>query len=169
MRLSRCGGLRRRALSHVKLAGNHLARARRKGSGLFGKSAPEINQFNSTPTGYYRGLSRGPVKMDRAASSSVSDARSSEIVNKCPTTNQTAPSLAEATLIDSKPAAVGEKKGEIEFRVVNNDGTRESTVILTGLKNLFQKHLPIMPKAYIARLVYNPTHLSLAIVKMLRS
>ncbi|RAL02168.1 bromodomain-containing protein [Aspergillus ibericus CBS 121593] len=39
-------------------------------------------------------------------------------------------------------------------------------IVLTGLKNLFQKQLPKMPKDYIARLVYDRTHLSLAIVKM---
>ncbi|PVI00487.1 histone acetyltransferase GCN5 [Periconia macrospinosa] len=64
-----------------------------------------------------------------------------------------------------KPAVIEERNGEIEFRVVNNDGARESTIILTGLKNLFQKQLPKMPKDYIARLVYDRTHLSLAIVK----
>ncbi|KAI1360848.1 histone acetyltransferase GCN5-like protein [Xylaria arbuscula] len=64
-----------------------------------------------------------------------------------------------------KPAVVEERNGEIEFRVVNNDGSRESMIILTGLKCLFQKQLPKMPKDYIARLVYDRTHLSIAIVK----
>ncbi|KAI0815639.1 histone acetyltransferase GCN5 [Xylaria sp. FL0064] len=64
-----------------------------------------------------------------------------------------------------KPAVLEELNGEIEYRVVNNDGSRESMVILTGLKCLFQKQLPKMPKDYIARLVYDRTHLSLAIVK----
>ncbi|KAK7429947.1 histone acetyltransferase [Neonectria magnoliae] len=58
-----------------------------------------------------------------------------------------------------------ERNGEIEFRVVNNDGSRESMIILSGLKCLFQKQLPKMPKDYIARLVYDRTHLSIAIVK----
>ncbi|KAI1064479.1 hypothetical protein LB506_007970 [Fusarium annulatum] len=64
-----------------------------------------------------------------------------------------------------KPAVVEERNGEIEYRVVNNDGTRESMILLTGLKCLFQKQLPKMPKDYIARLVYDRTHLSIAIVK----
>ncbi|KAI1273318.1 histone acetyltransferase GCN5-like protein [Xylaria sp. FL0933] len=64
-----------------------------------------------------------------------------------------------------KPAVLEELNGEIEYRVVNNDGSRESMMILTGLKSLFQKQLPKMPKDYIARLVYDRTHLSLAIVK----
>ncbi|KAL3702820.1 histone acetyltransferase [Talaromyces marneffei ATCC 18224] len=64
-----------------------------------------------------------------------------------------------------KPAVIEERNGEIEFRVVNNDGQRESFIILTGLKCIFQKQLPKMPKDYIARLVYDRTHLSIAIVK----
>lgn len=58
-----------------------------------------------------------------------------------------------------------EREGKIEFRVVNNDSSRESFIILTGLKCIFQKQLPKMPKDYIARLVYDRTHLSIAIVK----
>lgn len=65
-----------------------------------------------------------------------------------------------------KPAVLEERNGEIEFRVVTNDGSRESTIILTGLKCMFQKQLPKMPKDYIARLVYDRAHLSMAIVKM---
>jgi histone acetyltransferase len=45
--------------------------------------------------------------------------------------------------------------GNLEFRVVLNDGSAESYQILTGLKLLFQKQLPKMPKDYIARLVYD--------------
>ncbi len=49
---------------------------------------------------------------------------------------------------------------------MNNDGEHDSSIILTGLKCLFQKQLPKMPKDYIARLVYDRAHLSIAIVKM---
>jgi histone acetyltransferase len=75
------------------------------------------------------------------------------------------PSTIKAVSFPEKPAVVEERNGEIEFRVVNNDGARESTIILTGLKCIFQKQLPKMPKDYIARLVYDRTHLSMAIVK----
>ncbi|MCJ1312712.1 histone acetyltransferase [Agyrium rufum] len=64
-----------------------------------------------------------------------------------------------------KPAVQEERTGEIEFRVANNDNSHESMIILTGMKNIFQKQLPKMPKEYIARLVYDRNHLSLAIVK----
>lgn len=69
------------------------------------------------------------------------------------------------TYTNVQPAVIEERNGEIEFRVVNNDGDRESLIILTGLKCIFQKQLPKMPKDYIARLVYDRTHLSIAIVK----
>ncbi|KAK9332737.1 hypothetical protein V1520DRAFT_324286 [Lipomyces starkeyi] len=64
-----------------------------------------------------------------------------------------------------RPAVIEERDGIIEFRVVNNDNSRENLMILTGLKNIFQKQLPKMPREYIARLVYDRSHLSMAIVK----
>jgi histone acetyltransferase len=66
---------------------------------------------------------------------------------------------------DSQPAVLEERRGDIEFRVVNNDGSHDSFIVLTGLKCIFQKQLPKMPKDYIARLVYDRSHLSMAIVK----
>lgn len=64
-----------------------------------------------------------------------------------------------------KPAVIEEREGIIEFRVVNNDNSKENMIILTGLKNIFQKQLPKMPREYIARLIYDRNHLSMAIVK----
>ncbi|KAJ3355815.1 histone acetyltransferase [Entophlyctis luteolus] len=58
-----------------------------------------------------------------------------------------------------------EELGLIKFRVVEPDGTDESMILLTGLKNIYQKQLPNMPKEYIARLVYDRNHLSMALVK----
>lgn len=45
---------------------------------------------------------------------------------------------------DFKPAVIEERNGEIEFRVCNNDNTRESLIILTGLKNIFQKQVSFL-------------------------
>jgi histone acetyltransferase len=64
-----------------------------------------------------------------------------------------------------KPAVLEERRNDIEFRVVNNDGSRDNFIVLTGLKCIFQKQLPKMPKDYIARLVYYRSHLSMSIVK----
>ena len=48
---------------------------------------------------------------------------------------------------------------------VENDGEPRSMIILTGLKTLFQKQLPKMPREYIARLVYDSNSRCLAIIK----
>lgn len=48
---------------------------------------------------------------------------------------------------------------------VENDQQPRSLIILTGLKTLFQKQLPKMPREYIARLVYDNNSKSLAIIK----
>lgn len=64
-----------------------------------------------------------------------------------------------------RASVIEEREGRIEFRVVNNDNTKENLMVLTGLKNIFQKQLPKMPKEYIARLVYDRSHLSMAVVR----
>lgn len=64
-----------------------------------------------------------------------------------------------------KPSVIEEREKKIQFRVVNNDGKRDSLIILTGLKNIFQKQLPEMPKAYITRLVFDRSHVSIAVVR----
>ncbi|KAF9127042.1 histone acetyltransferase [Mortierella sp. 14UC] len=71
----------------------------------------------------------------------------------------------EAPIKKEKPAVIEERQGLIEFRVFTNDGSRDSMILLTGMKNLFQKQLPKMPREYIARLVYDRNHYSMAIVK----
>ncbi|KNG91582.1 histone acetyltransferase GCN5 [Aspergillus nomiae NRRL 13137] len=75
------------------------------------------------------------------------------------------PATIPRVAFPEKPAVIEERNGELEFQVVNNDGSQESTIILTGLKCLFQKQLLKILKDYIARLVYDRTHQSLAIVK----
>ncbi|EPZ30849.1 Acyl-CoA N-acyltransferase domain-containing protein [Rozella allomycis CSF55] len=58
-----------------------------------------------------------------------------------------------------------ENSGEIVFKKVINDGTKDNLILLSGLKVLFQKQLPNMPREYITRLVFDKRHQSLAIVK----
>ncbi|KAF1803299.1 hypothetical protein FB192DRAFT_1277095 [Mucor lusitanicus] len=64
------------------------------------------------------------------------------------------------------PAMIEERQGDIKTQVVLNDGARQSMILLTGLKNIFQKQLPKMPKEYIARLVYDSrNHRSIALIR----
>ena len=110
----------------------------------------------------------------RKASEDASSSRSKKARTESPEQNGSVSSdavsepLITPTPVDfpEKPAVTEEKTGQIEFRVVNNDNSREHNIILTGLKCIFQKQLPKMPKDYIARLVYDKTHLSIAIVKL---
>lgn len=53
---------------------------------------------------------------------------------------------------------------DIRRIIVRNDNKRESLIRLIGLKSLFAKQLPKMPKEYIARLVFDRRHTSLALL-----
>ena len=55
-----------------------------------------------------------------------------------------------------------ERSGELKFVLVRNDGQTESIERLLDLKNIFGKQLPKMGKQYIARLVLDRQHESLA-------
>lgn len=57
------------------------------------------------------------------------------------------------------------RRGVINIVPIENDGEPRSMIILTGLKTLFQKQLPKMPREYIARLVYDTNSRCLAIIK----
>ncbi len=51
-----------------------------------------------------------------------------------------------------------ERSGELEARYIKNDGSIESGRLLIGLKNVFAKCLPNMPKEYICRLIFERRH-----------
>ena len=50
---------------------------------------------------------------------------------------------------DEKPSMAELRQGIIRIVPVENDNQPRSLVILTGLKTLFQKQLPKMPREYI--------------------
>ena len=52
----------------------------------------------------------------------------------------------------------------IRYCIISNDGSHDHLVKLIGLKSLFAKMLPKMPKDYIVRLVMDRRHKSLAIL-----
>ena len=76
-------------------------------------------------------------------------------------------SSASASAPASAPASAIRPKNEydaIKHCIVTNDGTPDSMVKLIGLKSLFARQLPKMPKEYIVRLVFDRRHKSLAIL-----
>jgi histone acetyltransferase len=62
-----------------------------------------------------------------------------------------------------------ERRGSVCFRVVTNDGSRPALVQLLGLKNVFVRQLPNMPRPYVVRLVFDRKHESLIMIKKLPS
>ncbi|KAL6959047.1 DeSI-like protein hag1, partial [Sarracenia purpurea var. burkii] len=58
-----------------------------------------------------------------------------------------------------------EEAGRLKFVCVSNDGIDEHMVWLIGLKNIFARQLPNMPKEYIVRLVMDRNHKSVMVVR----
>ncbi|KAK4686728.1 histone acetyltransferase, partial [Tremellales sp. Uapishka_1] len=72
----------------------------------------------------------------------------------------------ELPKLPQRPAALEQMKSEILLPVVSSrNPTPVATLLLIGLKNLFQRQLPKMPREYITRLVLDKNHISMAIVK----
>ncbi|OSD06821.1 Bromodomain-domain-containing protein [Trametes coccinea BRFM310] len=81
------------------------------------------------------------------------------------TVDAAGPASAAPSGKPEKAAYVELRKGIIRVVAVENDRQPRSSVILTGLKTLFQKQLPKMPREYIARLVFDSNSKCLAIIK----
>lgn len=66
-------------------------------------------------------------------------------------------------------ARLEEKRGIIEFHVITNSLDKEPSenilLWLIGLQNVFSHQLPRMPKEYITRIVFDPKHRCLALIK----
>ncbi|KAA8526140.1 hypothetical protein F0562_007760 [Nyssa sinensis] len=58
-----------------------------------------------------------------------------------------------------------EEAGRLKFVCVSNDGIDEHMVWLIGLKNIFARQLPNMPKEYIVRLVMDRSHKSVMVIR----
>ncbi|KAK7285275.1 hypothetical protein RJT34_20040 [Clitoria ternatea] len=58
-----------------------------------------------------------------------------------------------------------EEMGNLKFVCVSNDGVDEHMIWLIGLKNIFGRQLPNMPKEYIVRLVMDRSHKSVIVIR----
>ena len=62
-----------------------------------------------------------------------------------------------------------EKRNAIEFHCISNSLTervpKQTMLWLIALQNVFSHQLPRMPKEYITRLVFDPKHKTLALIK----
>ena len=68
-----------------------------------------------------------------------------------------------------RSAKLEEAEGIIEFHVISNvldiEQSKEKKAWLLQLQTLFGTQLPKMPKEYITRLVFDPRHVNLVLVK----
>ena len=88
-----------------------------------------------------------------------------ETKSESPVAEETKEKVAEhPTSTPASPQRPKNEYDDLRWIVVKNDGQPESMIKLIGLKSLFAKQLPKMPRAYIARLVLDRRHTSLAIL-----
>ena len=86
------------------------------------------------------------------------------------TVPQTRPATALALAVDTycnreRRHKDRERSGEVRALYVTNDGSPDSGKFLIGLKNVFSKCLPNMPKTYITKLVFDRRHRSVVMVR----
>ncbi|CAH9081137.1 unnamed protein product [Cuscuta europaea] len=58
-----------------------------------------------------------------------------------------------------------EEAGRLKFVCVSNDGVDDHMIWLIGLKNIFARQLPNMPRDYIVRLVMDRNHKSVMVIR----
>ncbi|ESO05629.1 hypothetical protein HELRODRAFT_77335 [Helobdella robusta] len=77
--------------------------------------------------------------------------------------------MAHAHASRDEIARQEEKRGIIEFHVISNSLTTDPPdqvlLWLIGLQNVFSHQLPRMPKEYITRIVFDPKHKSMTLIK----
>ncbi|KAF7315512.1 Histone GCN5 superfamily [Mycena indigotica] len=141
-------------------------RGGKKGPGIKTKTTGQMAPTSlPPPTGLEQALMNGTVSAQPQIK--VEDKLDEQQLSRL-TTGVTVDSKEGVATTTAKPekAAVGElRRGIIVINPVENDGEPRSLIILTGLKTLFQKQLPKMPREYIARLVYDNSSKGVAIVK----
>uniref|UniRef100_A0AAR2K4S6 histone acetyltransferase n=1 Tax=Pygocentrus nattereri TaxID=42514 RepID=A0AAR2K4S6_PYGNA len=78
-------------------------------------------------------------------------------------------SLLSAHSARDEAARLEERRGVIEFHVIGNSlnqkPNKKILMWLVGLQNVFSHQLPRMPKEYITRLVFDPYHKTLSLIK----
>ncbi|XP_023665415.1 histone acetyltransferase KAT2B [Paramormyrops kingsleyae] len=78
-------------------------------------------------------------------------------------------SLLSAHSARDEAARLEERRGVIEFHVIGNSlnqkPNKKVMMWLVGLQNVFSHQLPRMPKEYITRLVFDPKHKTLSLIK----
>ncbi|KAM9737450.1 histone acetyltransferase KAT2B isoform 2-T2 [Menidia menidia] len=97
-----------------------------------------------------------------------------ELINEVMATITDPAAVPETSLLSAhsardEAARLEERRGVIEFHVIGNSlnqkPNRRILMWLVGLQNVFSHQLPRMPKEYITRLVFDPKHKTLSLIK----
>ncbi|XP_008329849.1 histone acetyltransferase KAT2B [Cynoglossus semilaevis] len=97
-----------------------------------------------------------------------------ELINEVMSTITDPAAIPETNLLSAhsardEAARIEERRGVIEFHVIGNSLNQKPNkrilMWLVGLQNVFSHQLPRMPKEYITRLVFDPKHKTLSLIK----
>ncbi|KAI4817767.1 hypothetical protein KUCAC02_011144 [Chaenocephalus aceratus] len=97
-----------------------------------------------------------------------------ELINEVMATITDPAAVPETSLLSAhsardEAARHEERRGVIEFHVIGNSLNQKPNkrilMWLVGLQNVFSHQLPRMPKEYITRLVFDPKHKTLSLIK----
>ena len=157
-------------LSGVRTAARGAGKKRAVGTGAVPTKAPAAtNGIGHVPKIKDEEMGEADSVADTVASAVVDQGRPSIDVRPVPiykNSELTIVPLFHAQLPQKEKIVITEQRqGWIQFAPVENDGKERSLIILTGLKNLFQRQLPKMPREYITRLVMDRNSCGLAMIK----
>uniref|UniRef100_A0A8B9GVD8 histone acetyltransferase n=1 Tax=Astyanax mexicanus TaxID=7994 RepID=A0A8B9GVD8_ASTMX len=129
-------------------------------------------------------IPRGAEKRKSSEPSSHEDTKKARVIGDIPMelinevmstiTDPTAMLGPETSLLSAhsardEAARIEERRGVIEFHVIGNSlnqkPNKKILMWLVGLQNVFSHQLPRMPKEYITRLVFDPKHKTLSLIK----
>ncbi|KAH0517304.1 Histone acetyltransferase KAT2B [Microtus ochrogaster] len=151
------------ASSHEQINGDRTSPGCRGPSGLEANPGEKRKMNNShAPEEAKRSRVSGdiPVELINEVMSTITD----PAVMLGPETN-----FLSAHSARDEAARLEERRGVIEFHVVGNSlsqkPSKKMLMWLVGLQNVFSHQLPRMPKEYITRLVFDPKHKTLALIK----
>jgi histone acetyltransferase len=156
-------------LSGVRTAGRGAGKKRAAGTGAVPAKAPATtNGIGHAPQIKEEDIVEIQSVADTVGSAAVDHGRPSIDVRLIPIyrSPELMVPLFCAQLPQKEKIVIAEQRtGWIQFAPVENDGRERSYIILTGLKNLFQRQLPKMPREYITRLVMDRNSCGLAMIK----
>ncbi|GAB1301184.1 Histone acetyltransferase KAT2B [Apodemus speciosus] len=169
--------------SHEQINGGRTSPGCRSSSGLEANPGEKRKMNNShAPEEAKRSRVMGdiPVELINEVMSTITDPAGMlgpEVsrVNKAPSALPATLAVRDETNFLSahsardEAARLEERRGVIEFHVVGNSlnqkPNKKTLMWLVGLQNVFSHQLPRMPKEYITRLVFDPKHKTLALIK----